>query len=150
MQDIFTSIERTVRLFVYRHIVDTTLTPDAQTIARDTGIAPPEVAAALRRLADAHALVLAPASLSIWMAHPFSSVPTPYPVRMQGRTYWANCAWDALGVASMLGADADTRTRCADCGSEMRISVRAGRVEGGGVVHFVVPPRRFWENVAYT
>jgi hypothetical protein len=32
----------------------------------------------------------------------------------------------------------------------MTISVHEGRVHGDGVIHFAVPPRRFWENVAYT
>src|SRR5205085_487975 len=101
-------------------------------------------------LADAHAIVLAPASTAIWMAHPFSAVPSAYPVATNDRTYWANCAWDALGVLSLVGVDGATRTRCADCGAEVTMSVRDGRITGDGIVHFAVPPRRFWENVAYT
>jgi hypothetical protein len=83
------------------------------------------------------------------MAHPFSAVPTAYPVVIGGRTYWANCAWDAAGILSLVG-DGECRTRCADCGAEAVIVVRNGRIEGDGVVHYAVPPRRFWENVAYT
>jgi hypothetical protein len=150
VQDIFTPIERAIRLFVYRHFLDTGSPPDADTIARDTGVAPGEVASALRRLADARALVLAPASLNIWMAHPFSAVPTAYPVDVQGRTYWANCAWDAVAVPALVGADGGIRTRCADCGAEIAVKIRCGRPDGDAVIHFAVPPRRFWDNVAYT
>ena len=142
--------ERAVRLFVYRHFLDTALAPDVDAIAGGTRLHPDRVVAALRRLAELHAIVLAPASTAIWMAHPFSAVPTAYPVDVNGRTYWANCAWDAAGVLSMLGVDGESRTRCADCGEAVAIVVRNGQLESDGVVHFAVPPRRFWENIGYT
>jgi probable phosphoglycerate mutase len=149
-QDLFTAVERAVRLFVYRHFIDTTRAPDVPTIADAVKAKSDAVISALKRLADLHALVLAPATTSIWMAHPFSAVPTAYPVAIGGRTYWANCAWDAAGVLSLAGGDGESRTRCADCGEEVAMVVRDGRIHGDGVVHFAVPPRRFWENVAYT
>ena len=128
----------------------TTEAPDVAAIAAAVKRTPDSVISALKRLAEMHALVLAPANANIWMAHPFSAVPTTYPVIIRGRTYWANCAWDAAGVLSLVGADGDCRTRCADCGEEVAMAVRDGRMEGDGVVHYLVPPRRFWENVAYT
>jgi ribonuclease HI len=146
----FTPAERAVRLFVYRHFVDTARAPDVADIAREIHIEPDRAASALRRLAELRALVLAPASIAIWMAHPFSAVPTAYPVETRDRTYWANCAWDAAGILALLGVDGESRTRCADCGDEIAFTVRNGRIVGDGVVHFAVPPRRFWENVAYT
>ena len=148
--DLLTPVERAVRLFIYRHFLETTQAPDMSTLAQSVDVAEQAVAAALRRLADLHALVLAPASLRIWMAHPFSAVPTAFPVVTGGRTYWANCAWDAAGVLSLAGQDGETSTRCADCGADVSMSVREGQMIGDGVVHFAVPPRRFWENVAYT
>jgi ribonuclease HI len=144
-----TDSERAVRLFIYRHFIETANAPDLATIARATTIADHDVAAALRKLADQHAIVLAPASVSVWMAHPFSAVPTPYPVDAGGRTYWANCAWDAAGMLSLIG-DGETQTLCADCGQPAGFGVQDGALVGDGVVHFAVPPRRFWENVAYT
>jgi ribonuclease HI len=147
--DPFTSTERDVRMFIYRHFLETTRAPSASTIAAAVNAREEVVASALRRLAELHAIVLAPASIEIWMAHPFSAVPTPYPVTIAGRTYWANCAWDAAGVMSLAG-DGESRTRCADCGADIGFAVERGRVSGGGVVHFAVPPRRFWENVAFT
>jgi ribonuclease HI len=150
MRDVLSPAERAVRLCVYGHFVDTARAPDVDAIARTTRLDADRVVAALRRLADLHAIVLAPASTAIWMAHPFSAVPTAYPVDARGRTYWANCAWDAAGVLSLLGADGESRTRCADCGDEIAMTVRDGRISGGGVVHFAVPPRHFWDNVAYT
>ena len=123
--------------------------PSRQNSREAVGASETEVASALQRLAAMHAIVLAPATLNIWMAHPFSAVPTPYAVLAGSRTYWANCAWDAAGVLSIVG-NGESRTRCADCGVELRIAVQSGRFEGEGAVHYAVPPRRFWENVAFT
>jgi probable phosphoglycerate mutase len=148
--DPLTSLERAVRLFVYDHFVKTTRAPDLDAIVRTVEGTSNAVASALRRLAELHALVLAPVSLDIWMAHPFSAVPTAYPVVIDNRTYWANCAWDAAGVLSLIGGDGETRTRCADCGELVAMAVRSGRIVGDGIVHYAVPPRRFWENVAFT
>ena len=146
----FSPLERAVRLFVYQSFVETAGAPDVTTIARHTGESDEAVATALRRLADARALVLAPATAAIWMAHPFSAVPTAYPVETRGRTYWANCAWDAMGVFALLGGPARVISQCADCAAPMTIELRDRAIAGDGVVHFVVPPRRFWENVAFT
>ena len=145
----FSALERAIRLFIYRHFVETARAPDLAAIARETGTDEQAIASALRGLADGHAIVLAPASVSVWMAHPFSAVPTPYPVDAGGRTYWANCAWDAAGMLSLIG-DGETQTLCADCGQPAGFGVQDAALVGDGVVHFAVPPSRFWENVAYT
>jgi len=147
--DALTDLERSVRLFVYQHFVDLARAPDVPTIAAATGARGLEVIGALHKLAELHALVLAPATTAVWMAHPFSAVPTAYPVTARGRTYFANCAWDAAGVLSLVG-DGESRTRCDDCGADLQMSVRAGELTGTGVVHFAVPPKRFWDNVAFT
>jgi ribonuclease HI len=148
-RDPFTELERHVRLFVYRHFVDTGRAPDRPAIASAVSARDREVIGALHKLADMHALVLAPATTTIWMAHPFSAVPTAYPVVARGLTYFANCAWDAAGILSLVG-DGESRTRCDDCGVELTMTVRDQTVTGDGVVHYAVPPRQFWDNVAYT
>jgi len=147
--DPFTPAERGVRVLVYRHFVETARAPDIGTIAAALQIDQQTVIAALRKLVAAHALVMAPASTTIWMAHPFSAVPTAYPVAVRGRTYWANCAWDAAGVMALLGGG-ETRTRCPECGEPLTIAAHEGRISGNGVAHFAVPPQRFWDNIAYT
>jgi ribonuclease HI len=147
--DPFTPVERAVRLFVYRHFVEKARAPDLGAVAAGVGENERTVLAALRKLVAAHALVMAPASTNIWMAHPFSAVPTAYPVETRGQTYWANCAWDAAGVMALLGGG-ETRTRCPDCADPIAIEAHGDRLSGDGVVHFAVPPRRFWDNVAYT
>jgi len=149
-RDVFSPLERKVRLFVYEHFVDTATAPDLKTIADGVGARELEVIGALHTLADRHALVLAPATSTIWMAHPFSAVPTDYPVTINGKTYFANCAWDALGILSLVGGDGESSTRCPDCGTRLTITRRGDDVVGDGIVHYAVPPRRFWYNIAFT
>jgi hypothetical protein len=72
------------------------------------------------------------------------------PVVSGGTSYSANCAWDAYGIAAMIDRDTQCVARCPDCGDRMDLSVKRGAVGTKGMVHFVVPPRRFWDNVAFT
>jgi len=140
-----------LRLAVYNCILESGRVPLAAQVADRLSIAVEDVRAGFRRLQSVHAFALAPASDEILMAHPFSAVPTPYVVRSGGLMFWANCAWDALAIPAMLGADATVDTRCADCGDPMQFTFSAGTLEAvTAVIHFAVPPRRFWDNVVFT
>lgn len=144
-------IDREVRLFIYRHFIDTAQAPTAATIAEELKITETEVAPSLKHLESEHALALKPDSHDIWMAHPFSAVPTPYPVKTDRLTYYANCAWDALGIPAMLEVDSETETTCPDCEAPLTFGVQGDQLTGSdGVVHFAVPPRKFWDDVGYT
>lgn len=144
-------LDRDVRYQVYRHFVETRHAPSTHELATALGVPGQDIEAALRRLAAGRALVLAPGSHDIWMAHPFSAIPTPYPVRTSRGRYWANCAWDALAIPSLLGVDATTETACPDCGEMLALHTRSGELApADAVVHFAVPPRRFWANVGFT
>jgi len=144
-----TPLERRVRALVYRWLLGTARAPDTPTLAAALDVPVADIAAALHQLADAHALVLAPDTTDVWMAHPFSAIPTAFPVVCGERTYFANCAWDAAGVLSIVG-DGRCTTPCADCGAELTFSVQAGEGAGEGVVHFAVPARRFWDDIGFT
>jgi hypothetical protein len=140
-----------VRHLVYRTFLETGRAPGVDDLARGLRTSAAAIQEALKSLEGAHALVLAPAtSGTIWMAHPFSNVPTDYRVTSNNRRWWANCAWDTLGIASFLSSDAYIDSRCACCGESITVTTRGGGVAGQALVHFVVPPRRFWENVGYT
>jgi hypothetical protein len=107
--------------------------------------------ASLERLGAAHVLVLHPTTRGLWMAMPFSAVPTCFRVRALGRDWWANCAWDALGISAMLEAPSEIIPTCPDCGDPPRIRT-TGRAlsEGSGVVHFAVPAASWWDDIGFT
>ena len=109
------------------------------------------VRAAYERLNERHALFLTPGSHQVRMAHPFSGVPTPFRVHAGERSYWANCAWDALGIPAALHADAQIEAETGDDGQPVRITVRAGSVQGwDGIVHFAVPFSRWYDDLVAT
>ena len=110
------------------------------------------VADAYRRLHDGHALVLDPGTTAVRMLNPFSAVETPHRVEARGRSWFANCAWDALGIPAALRADGTVRSTCPDCGEPLELEVRDGElVRGDGLlVHFVVPASRWWDDIAFT
>jgi hypothetical protein len=121
-------------------------------VAAALGLAEDDVADAYRRLHDAHAIVLQPGTTEIRMLNPFSAVPTPHRVQADGRSWFANCAWDALGVPGALHTDGEVVSRCPDCGEPLELEVRDGELVRGAelLVHFVVPARRWWDDIAFT
>src|SRR5262245_3336874 len=96
-----------------------------------------------RRLHEAHALVLDGDSLR--MLNPFSAVPTPYRVEAGGRSWHANCAWDAFGIPAALGVDGRIEHR------DIAVEVRGGRPDDEGLVfHCEVPAAQWWDDIVYT
>jgi hypothetical protein len=97
-------------------------------------------------------LVLEPGTTSkIRMAPPFSGVETPFQVKVDAKSYYANCAWDALGVPAALRCDADVATTCADCGEPMSLQVKNGQpVPQDCATHFAVPAAHWWDAIIYT
>ena len=143
--------DRTVRLHVYRNLLDRQRAPNPADVADALARSREEVEAAYLRLARDHVLVLEPNSHKILMAMPFSAVPTRFRVHVGGRGWWANCAWDALGIPAMLEADATIHTSCADCDRPITLVVKAGTVRGAGeLIHFAVPAARWWDDIVFT
>jgi hypothetical protein len=145
-----------VRTAAYRHLIDTFAAPGTDDLARFLDMPVAEIEASLQRLAAGHQIVLAPGETRIWMLHPFSAIPTEFPVEVEGGTYWGNCAWDALGIPVVLGRNGNTRTRCAESGTAIEFDVRDGGLTGGSVqdpntvIHFAVPARHWYDNIAFT
>ena len=92
--------------FIYETIARTGRPPSHEAMAEHRGFTRDEVDAALVKLEEHHALVLAPTTRNLWMAHPFSAVPTPFAALSDNTTYWANCAWDVMAIPPLLELDA--------------------------------------------
>lgn len=136
---------------IARHFVDHGTAPTIAQLGAHFALDEATIRSALRALADYHGVVLHPTSGEIWAMHPFSAAPTAFWVESGGRGWWGNCAWCALGIVALLGADATITTRL---GGESMPAVL--RVHGGivspteYVVHFPIPMTRAWDNVTYT
>jgi len=144
-------LDAQVRRHIYDVLIARSAAPSAAETAEALGVAGDQVRAAFERLADGRALVLDRESREILMAMPFSAVPTAFVTRVEARSYYANCAWDALGILVLLKQDGRVVTSCGCCAAPMQLSVRAGTLEPvEGLVHFAVPPRHFWDNIVFT
>jgi len=144
-----------VRLKLYELFVASGRCPGMDDVARALACSVNDVAAAYKQLADAHMLVLQPATGEVLMANPLSAVPTPFVVETPagaGRRGWyGNCIWDALGVIAMLGRDGCVLTSCGCCGESMTVSVRKGEVQAAppGIVHFAIPAKHWWDDIVF-
>src|SRR5437773_7135759 len=88
------ALARDVRIHVFREAAATGLVPQAPDISRALGRTEAEVRAALRELAVAKVLILAPNDGNIWAANPFCAVPSGFRVAAAGKHYWGICIWD--------------------------------------------------------
>jgi hypothetical protein len=140
-----------LRNLTYGVFVELGRAPSADEVAGRAGTTSEEVLSGWRRLHDAHALVLNPATDELRMANPFSAVPTAHRVLADGRWWYANCAWDAFGVCAALHADGRIETSCPDCGEPLTVEVPDERPDGESLVfHCLVPAVRWWDDIVFT
>lgn len=140
-----------VRTRIYRSFAASGGAPALAEIAAAEGTTENKVRASLGRLYEAHEVAPTPDGDAVWMANPFSAVPTDYVVETPEMTCYANCAWDALGVPAILETDGWTRCICAESGDTLEFGIRDGRLEGdGGVIHLVTPLRDAWIDIGFT
>jgi Alkylmercury lyase len=145
------AIDWSVRDRVYAFVVEQGRPPAIPEVAARLGMNPDAVKAAYQRLHARHALFLNPGTDQIRMIHPFSGVPTAFRVTACNRQYWANCAWDALGIPAALHADARIDAETGDDRDPLQITVESGSLRGwDGVVHFPVPFRHWYDDLIHT
>ena len=143
--------DRALRNLTYARFVESGRAPTAAEIAALAGRDRADVIAAWGRLHAGHALVLNLAAGEIKMANPFSALPTAYRVQAAGRSWYANCAWDAFGICAALHEDGRIEASCPDCGEALRIAVRDQRPDDDRLLfHCLVPAARWWDDIAFT
>jgi hypothetical protein len=140
-----------VKLSVYRHFAETGRRPAPEDVAGRVGSDANDVIEAYRRLRALRVLVLGDDGSSILMAPPFSGIPTQHVVESGGVRYFANCAWDALGVPAALHQQATVHSRCEQSGEPLHLDVG---LDGPGisdwVFHCLVPAAKWWDDITFT
>ena len=140
-----------LRVFVYDELLARGTPPSVAAIGRHFGVAPNEARKALAELGIGKTILVHPDTGEVWMAGPFSASETPYRVTLGDRQWWANCAWDMFGIAMIAGAIVRVDTRCSDCGEPLSLLCDpAAPPNGDSIVHFLVPARRWYENIGFT
>ncbi len=144
--------ETAVKLRIYSTLAESGAAPTSGEIARALDASPAEVEDAFRALHAKRLLLPEPGDPTrIRMAPPFSGIETPFLVRARRRRYYANCVWDALGIAAALHADAKVEASDGHTGEAMELEVRDGGVVARPcAIHFAVPAARWWDDLVYT
>ena len=145
-------LETSVKLALYRWIADTGLVPNSAQLAQKINLPEHEVREAF---SDLHAKrLLVPERgdpARIRMAPPFSGVPTSFPVQAAGKQYYANCVWDAFGIAAALQCDAISAACDGFSGEPLTLEVKNNQpVLQPYVAHFAVPAAHWWDDIVFT
>jgi hypothetical protein len=144
-----------VKLAVYRFFAETGRRPSPEIVAERTGVPAGDVLEAYGRLRAQRVLVLEDDGASIRMAPPFSGVETQHVVESNGISYFANCAWDSLGIPAALQRPATVLSRCEQSMEPLRLRVGLGGPEGpeaasGWLFHCAVPAAHWWDDIVFT
>lgn len=140
-----------VKLAVYRLFAASGARPSAAEVAHGLGAPVDSVLEGFARLRGQRVLVLEADGESIRMAPPFSGVPTQHQVVAAGVSYYANCAWDALGVPAALQKPATVLSRCEQSLEPLRLEVStAGPERSDWLFHCLVPAAQWWDDIVFT
>jgi hypothetical protein len=88
------------------------------------------------------------------MAFPFSAIATPFRVTVRDRSYFANCAWDAIAFHAMLGDDVRVESFCHHCADPIHIELTGGRAPvvdpPETLVYLALRPTEWWGDIIST
>jgi len=144
-------LELRAKLAIYEHFATVGSRPSVGDIAARVGAAVSLVRDVLARLRAQRVLVLESDGESIRMAPPFSGVPTQHRVTAAGVSYYANCAWDALGIPAALHKPATVHSRCEQSLEPLELEVSTGGSPAcDWLFHCVVPAAQWWDDIVFT
>ena len=137
--------------YIINYIIDHGYAPSTQLIGSDLALTVNEVEHSLQALQDYHGVVLHPNCSDIWAIHPFSNAPTSFNVSCKDKSWWANCAWCALGVAAILKKSLRITTTLCGESKQVVIDINNGELSRDDLyVHFPIAMTKAWDNVIYT
>jgi hypothetical protein len=140
-----------IRHFVYQHFADTTHPPSVDETAVHFNISNEEASDNYKELHNRHAFFLEPETMSIRMANPFSGIPTDFKVHANGKTYYANCAWDMLGIPAALHTDAIIEAICTESNDAIQLEIKDGQITNNQLlVHFPIPFSHWYDDLVFT
>ena len=144
-------LDTKVKLAVYARFAADGRRPPPAEVAERAGAGVAEVLDAYRRLRAQRLLVLEADGSSIRMAPPFSGVPTPHAVLVDGVRYFANCAWDAFGIPAALHRPGEVRSQCEQSGEPLTLVVGLNGPEPSSwLFHCLVPAAKWWDDIVFT
>ena len=148
------TLAQRVRLFVYEHFLEHGVPPVVEQLVADFALTRDAALDVLGELAGSRSLALVKGTSRILMAWPFSAVATPFVVHVLGKTYFANCSWDAIAFHAMLGQDVRVDSFCHHCARPIVIELRGGHATlvdpPPTLVYLALRPTQWWEDIITT
>lgn len=149
------ALDAVVRKTVFQSFLREGSPPPVEQLMGELGLSRREVEASLDRLDVARHLKLVPGTHRVLMAFPFSAIATPHRVRLDnGRSYFANCAWDAVAFYPMLRVPIEVHSFCHHCGQPITFAVRDGRAvstpSDPPIVYLGLPAAEWWNDIIST
>jgi len=139
------------KLAIYGHFAETGERPSPEDVARRVRASANSVLESFARLRAQRVLALEQDGASIRMAPPFSGVPTQHVVISDGVRYFANCAWDALGIPAALRRSCDVYSRCEQSREPLHLKVDTnGPGASTWLFHCLVPAAKWWDDIVFT
>jgi hypothetical protein len=140
-----------VKVAVYQITAESGRVPSLEAVAEKVGASPAVVKEAYARLRASRLLLLENDGVTIRMAPPFSGVATQHRVTVDGIEYYANCAWDALGIPAALHRGGIVNSRCEQSFEPLRLTVGTdGPEPSSWLFHCLVPAAKWWDDLVFT
>jgi hypothetical protein len=140
-----------VKIAIYGYFAETGGRPSLHEIAQRVGASSREVTEAYGRLRLSRVLVLDSDGVTIRMAPPFSGVATQHVVKSGSVSYFANCAWDALGIPAALQQPATVHSRCEQSMEPFRLEVGGDGPEPSDWLFYCLVPAAHWrDDIVFT
>ena len=147
-------LARHVRKYVFEHFLEHTSPPVVEQVMRQFSLTRDTATNVLTSLETSRHVALVKGTARILMAFPFSAVATPFRTTIGERSYFANCAWDALAFHAMVGRNIRVDSFCHHCAEPIRIEMRNGRATvvkpAETLVYLALPARRWWDDIITT
>jgi Alkylmercury lyase len=151
------SLQKNVRKYIFEHFEEHTTAPVLEQIMRKFGLNRPSAFKILEELQTARHIALLAGTQRILMAFPFSSIVTPFRVKVSGKEkeYFANCAWDAVAIHVALGKEQWISSYCHHCSEDIKIHLKDQRMvsqqsDKQPLVYLALPASKWWENITLT
>ena len=149
-----TTLQQRVRLSIFEHFLEHAAPPVVEQLMGDYSLSRDAATDVLRDLDEARHIALIKGTARILMAFPFSAIATPFRVTTRGRSYYANCAWDAIAFHAMLGDDVRVDSYCHHCADPIHIELTNGRASvvdpPETLVFLALRPTEWWSDIITT
>ena len=151
------NLQKNVRKYIFEHFEKHTTAPVLEQIMRKFALDRASAFKVLEDLQSARHIALLTGTQRILMAFPFSSIVTPFRVKVAGKEkeYFANCAWDAVAIHVALGKEQWISSYCHHCSEDVKIHLKdqkvvAQQTDGSPLIYLALPASRWWENIVLT